>query len=73
MTPTKLRVLATLVLIVSSWTLWLGLSHVQPEGALFWCVTGGFGLQVLASAVLLVASFRRPRVTPDRPPEVGTD
>jgi len=61
MTQTKVRVMAALVLIVSSWTLWMGLSHVQPEGALFWCVTGGFGLQVLASAALLIVSFGRPR------------
>jgi len=73
MTPTKVRVLAALVLIVSLWTLWLGLSRAQPHESLFWWVTSGFGLQVLASAALLGASFRRPRATPDPLPEDGTD
>ena len=52
----KLRLFAALVLVVSLWALRMGLTYVQLHGAWFWMVTGGFVLQAIACASVLLRS-----------------
>ena len=74
-TPLLARMFALTCLVVALAALRMGLSYIQPRGALFWLVTAGFSAQALASAAFLAVSLfrdrrRRPAMRPAVEPTV---